>query len=147
MSTAFKSIVHALVAALADSPALAGGRVWPNRLRPLPATAATAVVVRLAGSGGAEAVLGALDWATRLAIECYARGAAGADPADAADALLSEVWKRLAAIDAAALGAMAITVNPAIDWQFDEGETPMACATVHLVVEHRTSVAELAAWP
>ena len=122
MSTAFKSIVHALISALADSPALAGGRVWPNRLRPLPATAATAVVVRLAG-------------------------AVGADPADAADALLSEVWKRLAAIDASALGAIAVTVNPAIDWQFDEGETPMACATVHLVVEHRTPVAELAAWP
>lgn len=147
MSTAFKSIANALATALAAAPALAGGRIWSNRLKPLPAMHSTAVVVRQANSSGAETVLGALDWVTPFAIECYGRGAAGADPADAVDALLSDVWARLSAIDAGALGAMAITVSPAIEWQFDEAETPMACATVHLVVQHRTSVAALAAWP
>lgn len=147
MSTAFKSIAAALVSALAAAPALADGRIWSNRLRPLPAASATAVVVRQANSGGDEAVLGALDWVTSFAIECYGRGATGTDPADAVDALLKDVWARLSAIDAGALGAMAVTVRPAIEWQFDEGETPMACATVHLAVQHRTSMAALAAWP
>lgn len=147
MSTAFKTIADGLVAALMAAPALAGGRIWSNRLRPLPERMATAVVVRQGQSNGAETVLGALDWATPLAVECYGRGVAGLDPADAVDELLMDVWARLSVIDAGALGAMAITINPSIDWQFDEAETPMACAIVHLVVQHRTPVATLAAWP
>lgn len=147
MSTAFKSISSALVSALAAAPALADGRIWSNRLRPLPAGSATAVVVRQANSRGDEVVLGALDWATSFAIECYGRGPAGADPADAVDQLLKDVWARLSAVDPGALGAMAVAVAPGVEWQFDEGEAPMACAIAHLIVQHRTPMAALDAWP
>lgn len=147
MSTAFKSLAGILASVLTAAPAVAEGRVWTNRLRVLPAVASTAVVVRQGDGRGTEVVLGALDWITAFSIECYGRGAAGSDPADAVDPVLEAVWARLVAIDAAALGAMSITVGPSIEWQFDDGETPMACAVVRLLVQHRTPVAALTAWP
>lgn len=146
MSTAFQAIAAAIAAALTAAPALAGGRVYANRLRPLPEGVATAIVVRLDKSAGSEQVLTALDWTSTFAIECYARGASGSDPADAVDALLQAAWARLAALDAAALGAMAIVINPAIDWIYDEADGPVVCASVGLQVQHRTAVATLTAW-
>lgn len=146
MTTAFQSIAAAIAAQLKAAPALAGGRVYANRLRPLPEGVATAVVVRLDKSAASEQVLGALDWTSTFALECYARGASGIDPADAVDALLQAAWARLAATDAAALGAMAFVINPAIDWIYDEADGPVVCASVALQVQHRTAVATLTAW-
>lgn len=145
MSSAFKSLTDALVAACLQTPALAGGRIWANRLRPVSTLQTTAVVVRLVQTRSAENMLGMLDWQTQFAVECYGRGTTGADPADAVDALLLDVWSRLASVNAASLGAMAVVINPAIEWQFDEAETPMACAIVSLLVQHRTPVAALVA--
>jgi hypothetical protein len=145
MSTAFKSITDALVAACMQTPALADGRVWANRLRPLSASQANAVVVRLAQTQSSENVLGMLDWQTQFAVECYGRGTVGIDPTDAVDDLLRSVWSRLSGINAAELGAMSLALNSAIEWQFDEAETPVACAIVYLQVRHRTPVATLLA--
>ena len=147
MTTAFKSLTAALVAALVAAPTLAGGRVYANRLRPIPQAQATAVVVRLVASQSQEVALGALDWSTQFAIECLGRGSAGADPVDAVDALLLEVWPRLAGLNAAALGAMAVVVDAGVEWEFDEGEASTASATVRLTVQHRTPTASLTAWP
>lgn len=146
MSTAFKSIADGIVAALLVAPALADGRVYANRLRPLHTGVSTAMVLRLEQSSARETVLGAHDWDSAYVLECYARGTVNADPAAAVDALLASAWARLAGLSAADLGAMAIAVNPAIDWQYDEADAPVVCASVRLQVQHRTPVATLESW-
>lgn len=145
MSTAFESITDSLVAALVASPALADGRVWPNRLRPIPHGDNTAIVVRIVQSPGQEDVIGMLDWNSQFAIEVYGRSASGEDPAKVVGSLLQAVWARFCTIDPAALNAMALNLNPSIQWQFDELETPLACATLHLNIMHRTLANSLSA--
>lgn len=143
--TAFVSIQSALIAALGTAPALAGGRIYANRLRPIAAGQNTAIVVRLDVADGVEQVIGSIDWQTPYLVECYARVATGADPAAAGDALLSDTWARLAALDFTALNA-SITVNPKIDWQFDDAETPVVCVVIHLTAQHRTALVTLQPW-
>lgn len=148
MTTAFVSLATAVQTALAGAPALAGGRVYLNRLAPIAAAHDTAVVVRLVQTTGREVALGAHDWTSEIDVECYARAATGADPSAAVDSLLESVWARLVAINAASLDAMALQLNPAITWQYDDGaEKPTACATVRMQVRHRTAVTTLTAWP
>ena len=139
MSSAFLSIQTALIAALAASVPLAGGRIYPNRLRPIAAEASTAIVVRLDVAEGSEYVIGCVDWATPYAVECYARAAPGADPAVAVDTLLCDVWARLGALTYEAAGGAEINLAPRIDWQFDETDTALACAVVRVTARHRTT--------
>jgi hypothetical protein len=146
VSTAFSSILVAVVGALSAAPALADGRVYANRLQPLPAGRSSAVVVRLEQSSSREAVMGALDWTTRMAVECYVRGQVGSDPSGAVDALLQDVWARVRTLEAGQLGVMAIEVDSTVDRQFDELETPLACAVIRLQVLHRTPVNTLQSW-
>lgn len=146
MSTAFRSVLAAVVGALIAAPALADGRVYANRLQPLPAGRSSAVVVRLEQSSSVETVLGALDWTTRLAVECYARGQAGVDPSESVDDLLRDAWQRVRALDAGQLGVMNIHVDSAVEWLFDELDTPLACAVIHMTVLHRTPVNTLQSW-
>lgn len=143
--TAFATIQAALLAALTAAPALAGGRISANRLRPIAAGHSTAIVLRLDQSQGGEEVLGALDWQTVFAIECYARAAAGADPQPAVDGLLNDVWARLGALNDATLGA-SISINPKVDWQYDDADTPVVCAVIQIVARHRTARATLQPW-
>ena len=145
MSTAFAALQAALLAALTAAPALAGGRISANRLRPIPTGQNTAIVLRMGRSKGSEEVLGALDWQTPFAVECYARAAAGADPQPAVDVLLSDVWARLAALNDATLGA-SISINPEIDWQYDDADTPAVCAVIQITAQHRTARATLQPW-
>ena len=146
MSTAFQSLIAAVVSALQAAPALADGRVYANRMQPLPAGRSTAVVVRLEQSSASGTVLGALDWTTQLAVECLARGQVGTDPAAAVDPLLQATWQRMRALDPAQLGAMDIESDSAIEWLFEELETPLACAVIRLRVLHRTPVSNLQPW-
>lgn len=146
MSTAFKAVADRIMAALLVVPALADGRVYANRLRPLPVGVNTAIVLRLEQSAARETVLGAHDWDSAYMLECYARGTVGTDPAAAVDVLLASAWARLASLSAADLGAMAIAINPVIDWQYEEADTPMVCASIRLQVQHRTPVATLESW-
>jgi hypothetical protein len=141
MTTAFLTLQTAIAAALAPT----GVTVSLNRLRPIPTGQVAAIVVRLDQSTGEEAVLGMLDWQTSFAVECYTRAAAAADPAGAVDALFADVWARLSAINSGALNAIAVTINPQIDWQYDEADTALACVVIRLVVQHRTPFASLSA--
>lgn len=146
MTSAFHAIAERIVAALVAAPALADGRVFVKRLRPLPVGVATAIVVRWEQSAAQENVLGAHDWATPFVVECYSRGDA-LDPDNlAADALLVQVWARLAALDASALGVMALSVSPSLDWQAAETDGPAECVSIRLQVAHRTPANSLIAW-
>ena len=141
--TAFADLLTRVKAALAQAPALAGGFVSTNRLRPIPAGQSTAIVLRMQRAPGTEFVLGAIDWRTSLAVECYARATdAATDPFTEADQLLGQVWSRLATMTTEDLQAD-IALNPQIDWQFDDGETNMACAILSLTMQHRTTTTSL----
>ena len=146
MKSAFQSIAEQIVAALVASPALADGRVFVKRLRPLPVGVNTAIVVRWEQAAAQETVLGAHDWDTAFVVECYSRGDATDPDHQAADALMVEAWARLARLDASTLGAMALAVNPSLDWEMVEADTPAECVSIRLGVQHRTPVGSLNAW-
>ena len=142
MSTAFATLQAALIAALGADVALAGGRIYVNRLRPIAANQASAIVVRLDQASGTEMVIGTVSWSTSYTVECYARAASGADPMAAVDDLLADAWARLAALDFTALDAT-LSISPQIDWQYDDAETPVACAVLRLTAQHNTSTNNL----
>ena len=144
MTTVFRAIAVALAASLTGAPALAGVPVFQNRLKPLPEDKARAVVLRTERSAGQEVVLGMTDWQTDYAIECYGRGATGADPSAAVDDLVKAVWARLATVDLSAYQVMGSTLNPDISWDYGDAETPFACAIFRLQIIHRTPSATLA---
>lgn len=144
MSTAFASIQAAIMAALSAATALADGRIYANRLRPIGAGHASAIVVRLEQSAGTEMVIGTVDWQSSFTVECYGRTASGTDPAGAVDALLADVWQRLSALDFETLGAH-ISLDARIDWQYDDADTPLACAVLRLTAQHRTTTPTLTA--
>lgn len=145
--TAFADITKAIVAALQVAPAVAGGAVMENRLRPLPSGVSTAVVVRLDQPAQAvETALGAHDWTTTFTVECYAKSTPMVDAEDAADALLDVVYPRLAGLSLVGLGVAQVAVQPSIDWQRDEEASSMVCAVLRLTVIHRTYANTLTAW-
>ena len=146
--SAHLAIQQAIVAALNAAPALAGGNVKANATRPVASANAQAIVVRLAQTRAATPQLlgGPYDWTTRYEVECLARAASGAaDPVAAVDTLLEAVWARLSALNTTGLGVVDVRMQPAIDWQLDDNETPVAVATVYLLVNHRTASTSLAA--
>lgn len=145
-ATAQHQLQQAVVNALQAAPSLAEGRVYANRVRPMSAAASTAVAVRLERSSGASPTLHATDWRTSLAVECYARSVANSDPAAAVDALLFDVWARLAVMQPAELGVMNMDLEPDIAWDFDDAAEPMVCATLRLTAVHRTPAHTLTPW-
>lgn len=146
-TTAHLAVQQAIVSALQAAPTVAGGAVYANRTRAISAQQPLAVVVRLERSEAAENTLHAHDWRTTFSVECHARAAtAAADPAQAVDALLNEVWARIAALQPAGLGLMGFDMPPAIGWDYDDGETPLVCAAFRVTAMHRTPATSLQAW-
>ena len=148
MTTAHLAIQQAIVAALTTAPAVAGGNVRANAVRPLAATQAQGVVVRMVGSRsvGQTVLGGPFDWTTTDAVECQARAnTANADPVAFVDTLLKAVWSRLTGLDPIALGAIDVRLQPAIDWQLDDPDAPLAAAVISLQIVHRTAATSLAA--
>ncbi len=144
--SAFAAIQAALMAALSAAPALAEGRVYADRSRPLAATYDSAISVRMEASNATSATTKTLDWTTAYSIECYARATADLSRGEAVDALLSAVWLRLSALDLRALGVASIILQPNIDWQYDDADSLMAVAVINLQIQHRTPFAALTPW-
>lgn len=144
-TTAFAAVQAVLLGALTAAPTLASGHISANPTRPLPAAHSTAIVLRLDKATSVETALGALDWDTDYVVECYARGATGTDPVSAVDALLHAVWSRLGALTDAQIGG-SLSMQPAIDWQYDAADVPLICAVMRLTVRHRTPFTTLTAW-
>lgn len=147
--SAHLSIQQAIVAALNAAPALAGGNVKANTVRPVASAASSAIVVRLMQSRAAtpQMISGPYDWATVYQVECLARSSTGtSDPAAAVDTLLSAAWERLATVNLSSLGAMDVRMAPQLDWQYDDGETPTVSAAISLQVMHRTTSSNLSPW-
>lgn len=145
-TTAQHQLLQEVVASLSAAPALADGRVYANRVRPVSAPSATAVAVRLESSNGQKPTLHGIDWSTVLQVECYARSTAQADPAQAVDALLHAAWQRLSGFSPSSLGLMDLSLQPRIEWDYDDGDTPTVCAVIRLVAVHRTPANSLTPW-
>lgn len=134
------AVVNALKAPTAVSP-----RVERVRLRALPASAGTAVVVRPLGSDvlDAELLTGhPYVWTTSLAVECYARAPQGTAPDAAVDALLESVYARLMA-DATLGGAATVLQPQGITYDFDVDGESVVCATLQINARQMTVGARL----
>jgi hypothetical protein len=138
------TLVTAVVAALQANPAVAP-RVDRVRLRALPASATTAVVVRPMAADVLDAEMPTgypYAWTTQLAVECYARAAQGTAPDVAVDALLSAVYARLMA-DATLGGAATVLQPQAITYDFDVDGENVVCATLQINARQMTVGASL----
>ncbi len=140
INAAVTAVMNALKAPPAVSP-----RVERARLRALPASAGTAVVVRPLGSDvqDAELLTGhPYVWTTSLAVECYARAPQGTAPDVAVDALLDAVYARL--LQAPTLGGAVTALQPqAITYDFDVDGESVVCATLQINARQMTVGASL----
>lgn len=137
-------MVTAVVDALKAAPAVST-RVERVRLRALPASAGTAVVVRPLGSDvqDAELLTGhPYVWTTSLAVECYARAPQGTAPDVAVDALLDAVYARLLQ-DPTLGGAVAVLQPQAIAYDYDADGENVVCATLQINARQMTVGASL----
>lgn len=145
--SAFATITTAVQALLMQSPALAGGRVWRGRIKPLAQEHDTAIVIRLMQSPSARVTVGgSVKWQTNIAIDCLARGTIGQDPEDAVDPLLAAVYARIVGAGSLAPGVVDTGADPLIEWDIAEADTALSCATLHLRVTHLTLSTSLTAW-
>lgn len=127
-----KDVVTAVVDALKAAPAVSP-RVERVRLRAVPASAGTAVVVRPLGSDVQDAELMGHPyvWTTSLAVECYARAPQGTAPDVAVDALLEAVYARL--LQDPTLGGVVTALQPqSITYDYDVDGENVVCATIQI---------------
>lgn len=149
MSSPFVELAMAQQSLLLAMPALAGGVIWRDRLKPLKAGQLEAIVIKLLASRGTRAGVasGPIDWLTTYGIECYRRCAADEIPTEMVDPTLSAVFARLSGVGPGlAQGVEDVLPDPAIDWDLGDGETPLVCATLQVRIVHRTQAAQLVAW-
>jgi hypothetical protein len=144
--TAFLTITDAVLAALQTAPALAGGRVYRGRHFTMQAADSSAIEISTVGhqatGGGMDG--STLQWQTTLAVLIKARAAAGVDAEAALDPLIADVWARLSGITPPT-GAQRITLDPAIQIDFEETERTVATAALALRVNHITTTSALGA--
>lgn len=140
VSQAVAAIVAALNAGTPVAPQVA--RV---RLRPLAATATTAVVVRPLNSEVSEMALipgYPVSWTSAIAVECYARSSVAQAPDVAVDSLLEAAYARLMADTT--LGGVVVALQPqSIAWDFDADGEQTTCATLVFNARHRSPGATL----
>ncbi|MGK5080473.1 hypothetical protein [Janthinobacterium sp. HLX7-2] len=141
MSSAQFGVVSAILDQLQVAPALAAGRIHRSRTRAIGVDQPSAIVVRIERSTStlADVIGGPTTWATLVNVECYAR-ATGAEPDIAADALLVEVFERLAL--APTLNGAVMSFEPlpgdTLSWEVDELDSKIACITAKFIVMHKT---------
>lgn len=141
MNSAQFNVVSAILDQLRIGPVLADGRIYRSRTRTIGVDQASAIVVRVERSTStlAQVIGGPTTWATLVNVECYAR-ATGSDPDQIADALLVDVFDRLAL--APTLGGAAMSFEPlpgdTLSWEVDELDSKIACITAKFVVMHQT---------
>lgn len=142
----FLALVDAVVAALQQVPAVAGGRIVRGRDIPLPVEHDSGVAVSLLRSRGDAVGLhgNARQWQTSVGVQLSARAAAGADAEAAIDPLLMSAYERLQGLTPpAGSGVTSVTLEPSITWEVDEGDRPVATATLVVSITHLTTTATL----
>ena len=141
MNSAQFGVVSAILEQLRVEPALVGGRIYRSRTRALGVDQASAIVVRVERSTStlAQVIGGPTTWATLVNVECYAR-ATGSEPEAVADALLVDVFDRLALAPTLSGAAMSFEPLPGdtLSWEVDELDSKIACITAKFLVMHQT---------
>jgi hypothetical protein len=149
--TAFHQIGAAFEAALKASPAVAGGHVLANPVRPSDRDKAQAVLIRLGASRVVESGVCDSRWETAYTFECAARGVSGQNPITEADALLLAVYARLKAIPEATLNTLGVHDIDAegadLEPDTEAADTPLAVMSLRLTVRHSTARNTLAPAP
>jgi hypothetical protein len=142
MTTRHMQLAVAIADRLKLDPAIAGSRVYVNRVRAIGSDKVAVVVVRLGrgASEEAEVLGGRTTWSTLIEIECYGRDGADDVPGTAADQLLEKVFDNL---DEADLGYGVMSVAPlagdTLAWDFEQLDTGIACVVARFVVKHQTN--------
>lgn len=141
MNSAQFGVVSAILEQLRVEPALVGGRIYRSRTRAIGVDQASAIVVRVDRSTStlAQVIGGPTTWATLVNVECYAR-ATGSEPDAVADALLVDVFDRLALAPTLSGAAMSFEPLPGdtLSWEVDELDSKIACITAKFLVMHQT---------
>lgn len=144
MPSIVNSALTALVAQLSANPAVCNhiGRV---RLRAIPKSATSYVVVRPDdGEADTTQVANAapVSWSSRIAVDCYARVAAGSaqSPDQAVDPLATSVMARIAA-DSTLSGAVLAMRPASYAYDFDADGEQTVCLTFVFIVRQRAGSA------
>ncbi len=145
--SAFLDISDAVVTALTAPPALCSGNVLRGRAVTLDGAQTSGIEVRLLRSrGGAQYESGTVTfWTTEISIEIMARAAAGDDGEETVDAIVEDVFERMAQATPPA-GVELWTLDPAIDWEVDESAQTLVRAGLVLAVHHYTGPQSLGAF-
>lgn len=140
--TAFKLIQDALVALLAAPPVIVSGAVRAGFDGTSAVDQSTRQVeVRIVEAKGHTLLAGAgapTTWDTLLTVSCKVRAAPGDEMDAALDEMVSLVHGRLAALAPAAIGAVAIDLDPVLRWGLVEGQPAWAVVQRRLTVTHET---------
>jgi len=148
--TAFADIAEAYKQRLLAVPQITGDRVQRGRQAALKAGWPDGIVVRIVRTAAQLGGVGPgvpKDWTTTLGVEVLARGATPDAAEDAVDALLGQVYERLAGWAPPGLAVEDALSEPAIQWDVDEGEGAVARATLVVTLIHRTLAAALVPQP
>lgn len=140
MTTAFLGLANAIVAALQQAPAIAGGRVSLPRRAPVPPEWPSFIEVRCVAADGVRSQLPAgapADWATVVVLDLYLRAAAGDEAHIDADDLLSAAHERVSAMSFAGLEVIDVDSAPHIDWDTAQAATPFDQISYQFTVRHR----------
>lgn len=145
MATAFKTVLDAITAALAQAPAVAGGRIHAGRDRPLPEEHASDVALDGDSADGEQFALtaGPVNWRMTVPLQLRARGSSTTHARDAVDALLEAAFARLAAT-APPAGVSGWVLSTRYRCDFDEAAQPVAVMQLAVTVELRTAPGSLA---
>lgn len=131
----------AIAGLLTAGPALAGGYVFQNRDYTLPTGRDAQVHVNLEKSDPIDIHLGLdapRDWESTVAIVVLARRSGSVEAADAADAIWTDAYARLAADQT--LGGQVWDMLPGeMDTEPDEADTSITRLTWRLTLRHRTT--------
>ena len=138
----------AVIAALSDAPAIAGGRVFEKRSKALGMNVPSALYVRWSDStiDAGEINGAANDFETALVIEAYGRRNADASADDNASGALVDAHNRLMA-DPSLGGifddSVEIGQDPTLSYDDDLEDEALVCIVAHYTVRHRTRGASL----
>lgn len=148
--TAFELMRLALVAALQQSATLGVAVVTDGFARQSTIDMIRQVDVQIADAKGSTPYAGTgapREWDTVFLVQCKARNAPGDKPDTELDGLVQAVSEQLDTLDAAAIGALSIDLDPAWQWRSQDGIPPYAVARRLLRITHQTLGASLAPRP
>lgn len=147
MTTAFKTLIDTVLAALQESPAVAGGRIAVGRDTTTALDQVSDINITLQVQDGQPFTLtaGPTEWSVDIGVEIRARGTDTIDALAAIDPIMEQVYARLTAM---ALPA-GVTGVQAFRGQLDvqEAATPVATWQFLSTLSLRTAPGSLALAP